>query len=226
MPDESTVPELLNVFDELTADARVRLEAGEETYGSRWTSRDNLAEAKPELADAINYLAMGLAHIRRAEAANHGMTKCARFLVWLLKQVGRHYRYGAEARLRASDFGNPNGFSYMVAWDCSELVQAGLWAAGIGKVWELPVSAFDGAGNQFLNTREIPLGVARKHLGSLVFIQDPSAYPTKPARIGHVGVIVAEDTVLEARGSEHGVVIGPLRQSFNRASKVDELHAS
>ena len=142
-------------------------------------------------------------------------SKCGIFLLTLLKQVGKPYIYGAEVLL---DNPNPSAF------DCSELVQWALAQAGLTHVCDLPIKRFDGAGNQFLNSRTVPISVAREHLGALLFIQDKEAYATKPARIGHVGVVIAPGYVVEARGRNYGVVISKITERWNLASKIPELY--
>lgn len=154
------------------------------------------------------------------------MTKVAKLVLWLLKQVGKAYRLGSEVRLDPDAFGNLYAFADQQAWDCSELVQAGLWAAGVSSVGGLPLERFDGAGVQYCHCRPLPVQTAREtsQPGLLVFIQSASAYPDKPMRIGHVGIVIAKNAIVEARGERFGVVVGPVRPSFNLAGKVDELY--
>ena len=60
--------------------------------------------------------------------------------------------------------------------------------------------------------------------GALLFVQSASAYPRKPHRIGHVAISLGNGYILEARGRAYGVTIGPLRPSFDLATKVQELY--
>jgi len=60
--------------------------------------------------------------------------------------------------------------------------------------------------------------------GALLFIQSVAAYPRKPHNIGHVAISLGNGYLLEARGSRYGVTIGPVRPSFNLATKVTELY--
>lgn len=155
------------------------------------------------------------------------VTRAGAFVLWALRQVGKGYRLGAEVKLRPEDFGNPYAFYQEQEWDCSELVQAGLWAAGVSKVRDTPVEKFDGAGFQFLHARPVPIALARttNSPGLLVFVEDRKAYPDKPAGIGHVGIVIAQNAIVEARGRKWGVVVGPVRPSFTLAAKIDELYA-
>jgi hypothetical protein len=146
------------------------------------------------------------------------------FILWLLKQCGKDYRYGAEVALTSGDLGNPNAFASVTAWDCSELTQAGLWAAGVNTVGDCITERFDGAGNQYTCVMPISIETAKKLPGALVFIHDRNAYPGKTLGIGHVAVSLGNGYVIEARGEKYGVVISPLRGSFNLGGKVSELY--
>jgi len=61
--------------------------------------------------------------------------------------------------------------------------------------------------------------------GALLFMQSESTYRTKPNHIGHVAISLGNGYILEARGKAYGVTIGPVRPSFNLATKVQELYA-
>jgi len=157
------------------------------------------------------------------------MTKAGLFILWALKQVGKVYVLGAEAKLTPANFSNLDAFRDQSAWDCSECTQAGLWAAGVEQVTDsngraIPISAFDGAGFQWERSRSIPLADAVRLPGALLFVRSAAAYPRKPHHVGHVAIVIAKDTILEARGKRWGVTIGPVRPSFNLASKVQELY--
>lgn len=150
------------------------------------------------------------------------MTHCGLFILWLLKQAGKAYRMGAEVALTEEEFGDRHAWASQREWDCSELVQAGLWAAAVATVNGHGVKGYDLAARQWQLTPKISVADARDTPGALVFIRS-SGYD-RPHGIGHVGVIIAPDTVLEARGRDYGVVIGPVRSSFNEAAKVPELY--
>jgi cell wall-associated NlpC family hydrolase len=146
-------------------------------------------------------------------------TKAAHLLVLALKEVGKPYVLGSEGAPEES----------LKTWDCSELVQHLLAQVGVEQVTDskgraTPVSAFDGAGFQWERSRSIPFADGVKLPGALVFIQSASAYPRKPHNIGHVAISLGNGYLLEARGRAYGMTIGPLRPSFNLASKVQELY--
>ena len=146
-------------------------------------------------------------------------TKAAHLLVLALKEVGKPYVLGSE--------GAPE--QTLKTWDCSELVQHLLAQVGVDQVTDsdgrvTPITAFDGAGTQWERSRSIAFTEGVKLAGALLFIQSENAYPTKPHNIGHVGISLGNGYVLEARGRAYGVTIGPVRASFNLASKVKELY--
>jgi len=102
-----------------------------------------------------------------------------------------------------------------------------------------PISAFDGAGLQWERSRLIPFDAGVKLPGAFLFIQSASAYPRKPHQIGHVAMLLCvvawppryegrvslgNGYLLEARGCAYGVTIGPVRPSFNLATKISELY--
>ncbi len=149
------------------------------------------------------------------------VTKAGLMILWLLKQVGKSYRLGAEVPLLIENVGNPYANKDVREWDCSELVQSGLWVAGVDKIGDCPLAQYDGAWKQFEKARQIPLDVARSLPGALVFAQNN---PQHPKHIGHVAIVIAKDTIVEARGKDYGVVIGPWRHNFTLAAKVDELY--
>jgi len=147
-------------------------------------------------------------------------TKAAHLLILALKEVGKPYVLGSE--------GPPE--SSLKTWDCSELVQHMLAQVGVEQVTDskgrvTPITAFDGAGFQWERSRSIPFADGVKLPGALLFIQSLAAYRGKPHHIGHVAISLGNGYVLEARGRAYGVTIGPLRPSFNLASKVQELYA-
>jgi len=147
-------------------------------------------------------------------------TKAAHLLVLALKEVGKPYVLGSE--------GSPE--ESLNTWDCSELVQHLLAQVGVEQVTDskgrvTPITAFDGAGFQWERSRSISFADGVRLPGALLFIQSPAAYPRKPHNIGHVAMSLGNGYVLEARGRAYGVTIGPLRPSFNLASKVQELYA-
>ena len=147
-------------------------------------------------------------------------TKAAHLLVLALKEVGKPYVLGSE--------GSPG--ESLRTWDCSELVQHLLAQVGVVQVTDsrgraTPIVAFDGAGFQWERSRSIPIEAGVKLPGALLFIQSASAYRGKPRNIGHVAISLGNGYILEARGRAYGVTIGPLRPSFNLASKVQELYA-
>jgi cell wall-associated NlpC family hydrolase len=147
-------------------------------------------------------------------------TKAAHLLVLAFKEVGKPYVLGSE--------GDPE--QSLRAWDCSELVQHLLAQVGVKQVTDsdgrvTPIGAFDGAGTQWERSHSIALAEGLKLPGALLFIQSEKTYPTKPHYIGHVGISLGNGYVLEARGRTYGVTIGPMRPSFNLATKVLELYA-
>ena len=142
-------------------------------------------------------------------------SKCGIFILELLKQLETVYEYGAEVSLDTAD---PD------AVDCSELVQYGTGKANIKSIGGLPVAMFDGAANQFLAAREIPVAIARKQIGSLLFRQDRTAYPGKTLGIGHVGVVIGPEHVLHASSSKGKVVISRITDWWNKAAKIGELY--
>jgi cell wall-associated NlpC family hydrolase len=136
-----------------------------------------------------------------------------------MKEVGKPYVLGSEGPPEES----------LKTWDCSELVQHLLAQAGVEQVTDskghiTPIAAFDGAGFQWERSRSIPFADGVKLPGALLFIQSASAYPRKPHNIGHVAISLGNGYLLEARGRAEGVTIGPVRPSFNLASKVQELY--
>jgi cell wall-associated NlpC family hydrolase len=140
-------------------------------------------------------------------------------LVLALKEVGKPYVLGSE--------GDPE--QSLKTWDCSELVQHLLAQVRVEQVTDsdgrvTPVAAFDGAGLQWERSRSIPFAEGVKLPGALLFIQSEKSYRTKPHHIGHVAISLGNGYVLEARGRAYGVTIGPLRPSFNLATKVQELY--
>lgn len=139
-------------------------------------------------------------------------SKCGAFILALLKQVGKPYAYGAEVSLTDAD---PDRF------DCAEFVQWGLAQVPIPMIGSCPIQAFDPAWRQYDQARPIPIGEARRRIGSLVFVEGK---PARPHGISHVAVVIAQDTIVEARGRDYGVVCGRIRNSFTLAAKVDELH--
>lgn len=140
-------------------------------------------------------------------------TKCGIFINVLLDQLDDKYEYGVEVNLDDLD---PDAF------DCSELVQWALAKAHVADVQGVPIRLFDGAGNQFLNSREIPVSDA--HKGCLLFRYDPQRYPSKPAKVGHVGVMLGPGWVLHASSSKGKVIISRITSWWNRASKIDALY--
>jgi cell wall-associated NlpC family hydrolase len=145
-------------------------------------------------------------------SGNVETSKCGAFILALLKQVGKPYSYGAEVAL---DDPNPERF------DCAELPQWGLAQVDITRIGRCPIEIFDPAWRQYDMARSIPIDVARNHIGSLVFVQGK---PERPHGISHVGIVIAKDTIVEARGKDYGVVCGAIRPSFTLAAKVDELY--
>jgi cell wall-associated NlpC family hydrolase len=147
-------------------------------------------------------------------------TKAAHLLVLALKEVGKPYVLGSEG---------PSGES-LKTWDCSELVQHLLAQVGVKQVTDsrgrvTPIAVFDRAGFQWERSRPIPFEVGVKLPGALLFIQSASAYRGKPHNIGHVAISLGNGYILEARGKAYGVTIGPVRPSFNLATKVQDLYA-
>ncbi len=145
-------------------------------------------------------------------------TRAAHLLVLALKEVGKPYVLGSEGPSESS----------LKTWDCSELVQHVLAQVGVEQVTDskgriTPVAAFDGAGFQWERSRSIAFQDGAKLPGALLFIQS-ATYKGKPHNIGHVAISLGNDYVLEARGRAYGVTIGPLRPSFNLATKVQELY--
>lgn len=140
-------------------------------------------------------------------------SKCGLFINALLDQLDDTYEYGVEVKLDDLD---PDRF------DCSEIVQWGLARAQVAKIGGVPLRCFDGAGTQFCAAREIPVDHA--HKGCLLFRRDPKAYPTKPAKIGHVGVVIGPGWVLHASSSKGKVIVSRITAWWNRAAKVDELY--
>lgn len=147
-------------------------------------------------------------------------TKAAHLLVLALKEVSKPYVLGSE--------GPPE--SSLKTWDCAELVQHMLAQVGVEQVTDskghiTPVAAFDGAGFQWERSRSMAFQDGVRLPGALLFIQSATTYKGKPHNIGHVAISLGNGYVLEARGRAYGVTIGPLRPSFNLASKVRELYA-
>ncbi len=147
-------------------------------------------------------------------------TKAAHLLVLALKEVGKPYVLGSEGPPASS----------LKTWDCSELIQHMLAQVGVEQVTDskgrvTSIAAFDGAGLQWERSRSIAFQDGVKLPGALLFIQSASTYKAKPHNIGHVAISLGNGYVLEARGRAYGVTIGPLRPSFNLASKVQELYS-
>lgn len=146
-------------------------------------------------------------------------TKAAHLISLAEKEVGKPYVLGAE--------GQPG--DEMHAWDCSELVQHMLARVGVTEVRNsrgkaTPIAQFDGAGFQWERSVSISLADGIALPGALLFIQSKGAYAKKPHNIGHVAISLGNGYILEARGSQYGVTIGPVRASFNLACKVRELY--
>jgi len=146
-------------------------------------------------------------------------TKAAHLLVLALKEVGKGYVLGSEGAPEDS----------LKTWDCSELVQHLLAQVGVEQVTDssrrvTPIDTLDGASFQWERSHSIALADALKLPGALLFVQSQKAYPDKPHDIGHVGISLGNGYVLEARGKAYGVTIGPVRPSFNLATKVQELY--
>ena len=95
-------------------------------------------------------------------------------------QLGKPYKFGAEVSMTDVD---PKEF------DCSELVE---WAYA-----QFNVKVPDGSYNQFLES--YPIGKPR--LGDLGFFRKPSG------EVYHVGIIMDDEYVLEARGDPFNKVI-------------------
>ncbi len=155
------------------------------------------------------------------------VSKAGAAILWALKQVGKRYRMGAEVRLSPDTFGKLQAFAGQEAWDCSELVQAALHTAGVEFVTDsqnkqTQVRNFDGAWKQWEASRSIPVAEGIKTPGALLFVQDASS--DKPHGIHHVAISLGNGYVLEARGVKYGVVISPVRKTFNLATKVDALY--
>ena len=113
--------------------------------------------------------------------------------------------------------------------DCSgfirRIVAKGLTALGItslvrnGKT--IPVREFDGSQRQMRLVREIPLEVARKTVGALLFMK------ARPGHYGHVAMVVDEKgRTLECRGG-YGVCFVSAAENAKRkwdmGGKLDEL---
>lgn len=140
-------------------------------------------------------------------------SKNGAFILYLLKQVGRHYRLGAET---------VPGHPRPEDTDCSELVQEGTRAAEVSHIGDCPVEEYDGAWKQWEKAHGIPVDVAKRTLGALLFIQRDSY--NRPYHIGHVGVVVAPGYVLHASSSRGRVVIDAIGDVWNLAAKINELH--
>jgi len=151
------------------------------------------------------------------------VTKTGLLILWCLKQAGKTYRLGATVKLLEDDADNPYGFKDVREWDCAELVKGGFWAVGLREIYGHPLAEFDPAWRQFelSKHRKIPIDVARITPGALVFSQFNSS---RPHNIGHVAIVVAKNTIVEARGKAYGVVVGPWRDSFTLATKIDPLY--
>lgn len=149
-------------------------------------------------------------------------TKAAHLISLALKEVGKPYELGAEGPLTES----------LRVWDCSELVQNLLARVGVTEVRDsrgkaTPIAQFDGAGFQWERSVSISLADGIALPGALLFIQSKAAYAKKPHNIGHVAISLGNlgnGYLLEARGTQYGVTIGPVRTSFNLACKVRELY--
>lgn len=101
------------------------------------------------------------------------------FKSFVLAQVGKPYIFGAEV-----DVNDPNP----KAWDCSELVEISYRRQGV----DCP----DGACNQV----KVSTRVHSPKLGDLGFKQ------SKDGHVYHVGIFIEPGLVVEARGSQYGVV--------------------
>lgn len=140
-------------------------------------------------------------------------SKNGAFILYLLKQVGRTYRLGAET---VPGHPKPNDT------DCSELVQEGVRAAEVTHVGDCPVEQYDGAWKQWEKAKGIPVEVAKQTLGALLFIARQSY--DRPHGIGHLGVVVAPGYVLHASSSRGRVVIDAISSVWNLAAKITELY--
>jgi len=148
-------------------------------------------------------------------------TKAAHLVCLALSEVGKVYVYGSEGPVDL----------LLDTWDCSEFDQHLLAIVGVKVVTDdrvpprvTPITAFDGAGFQWERSHHISLPTGIKTAGALLFVQSARSYPSKPHNIGHVAISLGNGFIVEARGKAYGVTIGPVRASFNLASKVRELY--
>ena len=113
---------------------------------------------------------------------------------FLKSQIGKPYVFGVENKE------NEDNWDQYKAWDCSELVEIGFHKIGI----QVP----DGSYNQAKISRiiEIPL------IGDLGFKWNPDTEV-----IHHVGIFIGNNSVVEAKGKDWGVVIS--NKSDYEASK-------
>ena len=149
------------------------------------------------------------------------LSRAGRLIVWLNKQVGKTYKLGAEAKLADVAFDNPSAFSGMSAWDCSELVQAGLWAVGCQTANGNPVASFDPAWKQYGLSRHISVKTAISLPGALLFRQNNAKCLHQ---IGHVAVSLGNGYVIEAANKKAGVRVGKVDAGFTLAGKIPELY--
>lgn len=98
-----------------------------------------------------------------------------------------------------------------VCWDCSGLVLGTLLKLG------LIAKGFDTTAHGIF--KNICVEVKKENLkpGDLVFVADSTGY------IGHVGIYIGNNRVLQARGTYYGCVETPLFPSFNRFGRLKVL---
>lgn len=136
------------------------------------------------------------------------MTKAKALCNWLRTQEGKPYLWGGK---------HPD-----VGFDCSGLVQYGYHLQHI----IVPAGSYNQFNPDFYwphnAMRLIPISEASKNPGCLVFKRRFKYF----GPIYHVGIVLENGQMIEAKGKKWGVIIHSFipSQWFNKAAKIDALY--
>lgn len=135
----------------------------------------------------------------------------AELIITALTQVGKPYKFGAEARdLNAK------------AWDCSELVEVVCRHHGVTPT--IP----DGAYNQWMHCRKhaamVSIQKAKETKGALLFIG--SGVGVGRNAIWHVAFSRGDGTTVEARSTKYGTGSWPIGNRFQYAALIPGVNHS
>lgn len=125
----------------------------------------------------------------------HSEINWARFISVANQLVGKPYIFGAETDLKDPD---P---THIKALDCSEIVE---WLFA-----RIFIDVPDGSYNQYKVSRPV---VGEPWIGDLGFKWHPDTQV-----IHHVGIYLADNKVIEAKGAKWGVIITP-REEYEKST--------